>query len=391
MKIIHLCLSSFYIEDFGYQENIIPKYHRKFGHEVYILASPFSYSKKNGHVEYLSPTKYINKDGIKVIRLQNKYKLPITLNNKLKIYKDTLKYLKEINPEIIFVHGIQFYDLLTVAKYKREINPNCVIYADNHAANINSATNFFSKWILHKLFYKSIIKFSLNEIRIIFNIAPGCETFAKEMYDIPQKKMDLLYLGADTDLINLRDKENIKSVIRKELRLSNDDIVIITGGKLEYNKNIHLLIDALNLLNNSKVKLIIFGSIPESNKINLENKIKINSNIRWVGWLEGKEVYDHLISSDIAIFPGSKSALWEQAICTGLPLICKKWSGMEYVDVGGNCIFLENDSVQEILLALKKIVENDSLRYEMSAIALEKGFKRFSYEEISKKAIELKN
>ena len=34
MKILHCCLSNFYAEGFGYQENLLPKANRMAGHDV---------------------------------------------------------------------------------------------------------------------------------------------------------------------------------------------------------------------------------------------------------------------------------------------------------------------------------------------------------------------
>ena len=39
MKILHCCLAAFYIDNYGYQENILPKIHQIHGHEVKIVAS----------------------------------------------------------------------------------------------------------------------------------------------------------------------------------------------------------------------------------------------------------------------------------------------------------------------------------------------------------------
>ena len=44
MKIMHLMLSSFYIDNYSYQENLLPKYHKKLGYEVEIVASLFTFA-----------------------------------------------------------------------------------------------------------------------------------------------------------------------------------------------------------------------------------------------------------------------------------------------------------------------------------------------------------
>ena len=44
MKILHLCLSAFYIEGMSYQENLLPLFHQKMGHEVRIISSLQTFS-----------------------------------------------------------------------------------------------------------------------------------------------------------------------------------------------------------------------------------------------------------------------------------------------------------------------------------------------------------
>ena len=39
MRILHMCLAAFYIDKYSYQENILPRMHKKQGHEVQIIAS----------------------------------------------------------------------------------------------------------------------------------------------------------------------------------------------------------------------------------------------------------------------------------------------------------------------------------------------------------------
>ncbi len=39
MEILHLCLGNYFVDGYGYQENIITKMHKRQGHEVLIVAS----------------------------------------------------------------------------------------------------------------------------------------------------------------------------------------------------------------------------------------------------------------------------------------------------------------------------------------------------------------
>ncbi|CAM3268448.1 glycosyltransferase family 4 protein [Filibacter tadaridae] len=388
MKIVHLCLSNFYIEGFGYQENIIPKYHKKFGHDVTIIASRFTYRKDNGEEDLAESGKYINSDGIKVIRIDYKNKWLGKINKKLKIYKDTYKLLEKEQPDLIFNHGIQFLDLIEVARYVED-NPHCKLIVDNHAAYINSGKNFISREILHKVIYKWAIQKSLPFIEKVFVLAPGCRKFVKDMYNISDEKMEYLYLGADTDKIDFENQDEIKMKIRKNLSILDDDFVIITGGKLSKRKNIKLLLNSMKKVDSNKLKLLIFGSFSDDIKQEMLSLIESDNRVNYIGWLSGEDVYDYYLASNAAVFPGSKSALWEQAICSGLPLICKRWDGMEYVDVGGNCLFLDGDNSHQLKENIKLLMDDKTLYENMEKVAKTKGYITFSYEKIARQAIRI--
>ncbi|SDD99335.1 Glycosyltransferase involved in cell wall bisynthesis [Bhargavaea beijingensis] len=385
MKIVHLCLSSFYIDEFGYQENLIPKYNKKDGHEVTIIASTFTYNKTNGEPSTVDVGEYINNDGVKVIRVDYKYNFWGFFNDKIKIFDGTYQLLERENPDIIFCHGIQFLDLYNVTKYV-EKHPNCKLIADTHATEANSGKNFISRELLHKIIYKRAIQKSLKNIEKIYAIAPGCKYFAEEMYSIPSSKIEYLFLGADTDEINFENQNKIRNKIRNDLNIAAEDFVVITGGKITKRKNIDALLSAIKKIDKDNIKVIIFGAINTNIKEKLLQKIHQDKRVSFIGWIDSKDVYNYYLASDLAVFPGSKSALWEQAICCGLPLICKEWSGMKYVDVGGNCIFWDND-IEELRMNIESLME-DTKKYEsMRSIALTKGYETFSYEIISRKAL----
>lgn len=388
MKIVHICLSGSYNDNWGYQDNLIPKYNRKDGHDVTVITSIFIDSKTHGGYEKTNPGEYVLEDGIKIIRLPFYKNMQNYLIYKLRIYEGLYEKLEQEKPDLIFMHGIQFLDMKTVVKYIRN-NSNCKLVADNHASYDNSASNFISKEILHKIIYKKTIQKSLSYIKKIFMMAPGCKNFAKDMYNIPDEKMEYLYLGADTEKINFENKEHIKSRIRNELEIEGDDFVLITGGKLSRGKNTKLLIESLKEISNERLKLIIFGAFPNDIKDEMLNLIKTDSRIRYIGWLNGEDVYDYYLASDVAIFPGTKSALWEQAICSGLPLICKRWDGMEHVDVGGNCIFLDSDDEDKIIQSIELLANDNELYEKMANIARTKGYNTFSYEKIARQAIDV--
>ena len=147
MKIVHMCLGCFFPDNYSYQENMLPKFHKELGYDVEVIASLVTFDK-NGKGTFLPKgSTYQNEYDIKVTRLDNKN--PLKIYRKMKRFIGTYQALERANPDILFIHGCQFMDMDEVVKYLKK-HKTVRVYVDNHADFSNSGTNFFSKNILHK-------------------------------------------------------------------------------------------------------------------------------------------------------------------------------------------------------------------------------------------------
>lgn len=386
MKIVHLALSCFYIEGFGYQENLIPKYNKLDGHEVAIIASRQSFNTENGEPNYTDVGNYINSDGIKIKRIDYKKGLLRKLYIRLRIYGKTYNAIEEEKPDLIFMHGIQFWDMKEVIRYIKN-NPECKLIADNHATYENSATNWLSKNLLHKVIWKNIIQDSLQYIDKIYCITPSTKKLAIEYYKIPEQKTEFLYLGADIIESDIQNSTETRNTVRKELKIPDDATVIISGGKLTAEKKVILLLDAVYQIKNDTLKVILFGSIGDDIRQDLNQKIERDKRIIYLGWINSTEVYKYFFASDIAIFLGTQSALWQQAIGSGLPTIFNSPEDISYLDMGGNTIFLKNANINQVKNEILQLIDIPQKLYKMKDIALKYGYNTFSYQQIAKRAI----
>ena len=68
MKIAHICLSNFYVDGFGYQENDLVREHVAAGHDVLVLAS--TETIRGDRTTHGEPGSYLGGDGAQVIRAQ---------------------------------------------------------------------------------------------------------------------------------------------------------------------------------------------------------------------------------------------------------------------------------------------------------------------------------
>lgn len=382
MKVIYICLEQPYIDNWGYHENILPKYTKNLGCESVVIGSRdiFPNFLKNKY-EYLNKTVPYEIDGVKIIRLKSK----VNILNRLVIHSNLLKTIENENPDIIYLHGAQSLSLLTLVKYKKR--KGCKLIVDFHSDYGNSGKGKLSRNILHKLIWKSVIKHSEKNIDKLYCISPWVKEFVKDTYNIKEHNIEMTYLGADDDKINFNDKELIRKNIRAKLNIGIKDKVIISGGKINKDKNIDKLINAVDNINDENIKLIIFGSIEKEYADEIEPLLNSSDKTSYVGWINAEEIYNYYLASDIAVFPGTQSALWQQAIYCGLPLIVKKWPMSDYLN-DGNVLFLESDNVDEIENKINYIIHDENKMNEMSKISIRAGQEKFSYTMIAKKILE---
>jgi len=385
MKILHLCLANFYVDNFSYQENMLAKFHKNMGLDVEIIASLFSFDENGKGCYLIKSGSYINEYGIPVTRLEYKNSI---FSKKLRQYKDVFEAIAKAKPNIIFVHGCQFLDIKYVVKYAKN-HPNVRIYVDNHADFSNSARNFLSKNVLHKIIWKSCAKKIEPYTTKFYGVLPARVDFLKNIYKISEEKIELLVMGADDEKVKEAKDPIIRKQIREKHNVNDSDFLIVTGGKIDNaKKQILLLMEAVKRIKMDNVKLLVFGSVLNELKKDV-NYLVDGDKIQYIGWIKSEESYKYFAASDLVIFPGRHSVFWEQVVGQGIPIIAKYWEGTTHIDLGGNCKFLYNDSIDEIYDMIYSLICNKKELTNMKKVAEEKGMNYFSYNEISSRAISL--
>lgn len=386
MKIVHICLGCFYIDNYSYQENMLPKFHKQMGLDVEIIASTLSFDK-NGNACNIEPRVYLNEYGIKVTRLAYKRYIPSRIAKFLRIYEGFSAALENAKPNIIFVHGCQFCDIRIIVEYAK--THNITIYVDNHADFSNSATNWLSKNILHKGLWRYCAHLIEPYTKMFYGVLPVRVDFLKNIYKLPKDKCQLLVMGADDELVEKAKENGARETVRFRYGINSGDFLIITGGKIDrWKTQTLLLMEAVHKIHRSDVKLLVFGSVTEDLKSKIE-KLADGHVVQFIGWVKSCDSYELFEAADLVVFPGRHSVMWEQVVGQGIPIVVKDWPGTHHVDLGGNVCYLENDSVSGIQDTLNRIISQPDVYNDMKKAAQEKGLKEFSYKEISKRSIDL--
>lgn len=383
MKVLHLCLGNFFIDNYSYQENMLTKFHKEMGYEVEVLASLFSFDENGKGCLLKKGGRYYNEYNIPVTRLEYK---GLKINRKLRRYKGTYEAICNANPDIIFIHGCQFLDIKYVVKYAKQ-NPKVKIYVDNHADFSNSARNFLSKNILHRIIWRYCAHLIEPYTTKFYGVLPARVDFLKNIYKLPEEKLELLVMGADDEKVAEARDENVKRQIRERYGIKPDDFLIMTGGKINNAKRQTLLLmETVKQIERADVKLIVFGSVIDELKEEI-NRLVDGIKIQYIGWVESEDSYNYFAASDLVVFPGRHSVFWEQVVGLGIPMIVKYWEGTTHIDLGGNCEFLIRDSKEELSKTISELINNKEKYDKMKKAASSKKKEDFLYSVIARKSI----
>lgn len=353
MKIIMIGLSSVYTEKMSYQDNQLSKAFADMGHDVLFVSNNQKFD--NGHNIVYTGEETVYDGKVQITRIKYKKIINNFFSEKIRKVNRLYSIIETFNPDIIYVHGMNTVELRTIKKYILR-NKKCLFIADTHADKHNSAQNFISKWILHRIFYKRLIKATYKYLDKIFYVSTETKDFLKEMYNLKEDKLEYLPLGGD--FVELKELYVIRNNKRKELKISDNEILIVHSGKINKQKNTEVLLHALSKLKSRRLKLIIIGSIEEGLKNHLLKKIESDSRVKYLGWRKNDEIADILAATDIYCQPGTQSATLHNAASAMCSLMIRPYQS--YMDLYGDTPFYINDE-KDIINHLKNILDQPQL------------------------------
>ena len=383
-KILHVSLNGILTDGWSYQENLLTKYHKKLGYEVTIITSKWIYGK-DGQLHIDDRNEYINCDGVKVVRLT-------TIGNtffssKFKRYNKLYESIDKEHPDILFIHSVAFCDVPVIVRYIKS-HKDVIAYADNHADYSNSASNWISKVFLHGLIWRYYAHQLAPYIKRFYGVLPARVEFLKTMYSLPPEKCELLVMGADDELLEKYISPNYRKTTRIQHGISDSDFLVVTGGKINnYRPETINLMQAIKGINRDDIKLVVFGSVSDELKEEFFKSCD-DSHVIFAGWLSSDDIYKLFFASDLIVFPGLHSVLWEQAVAQGKPCVFRDIEGFHHVDHGGNALFVSDVSIENLRRTILQIVDDPNMYESMKQAAESSGKNVFSYMNIAKKSIQ---
>lgn len=357
MKILHCCLSNFYIDGYNYQENMLVREHVKAGHDVQVLASTEIYDQ-NGKLSYSAPRRYRSSDGADVVRLPYRKLGPHALMKKIRAYPGVYDRLRSAEPDVILFHGTCAWELLSVLRYKKNY-PTVKLYLDSHEDFNNSARSFLSKNILHRLFYRPIFRKSIPHVEKILCISIETMDFIGRFYGCPKEKIEYFPLGGS--IFNDVDYQSNRNNIRKENGIKPGELIFFQSGKFDKNKKLaEALIAFQTLPRFDNAKYLIAGVLQDDIKDDVEALIAKDERITFLGWKTAPELMQLLCAADVYVQPGSQSATLQNSICCRCAVIVDDVPS-HYPFVKGNGWMVDSTEalVQAFEAAIQAFQENE--------------------------------
>ena len=201
---------------------------------------------------------------------------------------------------------------------------------------------------------------------------------------VPTNKIETVHNGINLTNFSRKSTTNVN---REQMGFSEEDFVMIYSGRINQEKGVSELIDAmLSIKNISDIKLMIIGGSFFGNALKDDNFIQslkkkaevIKEKIIFTGFLPYNLMPDYYQISDIAVIP----SIWDdpfpttelEAQAMGLPIITTVRGGIPEEVSERNAILLETDNnfVNSLASAILDLYQHPEKRRQMAAVSLER-------------------
>ncbi|HJV46416.1 MAG TPA: glycosyltransferase family 4 protein [Bacillota bacterium] len=273
------------------------------------------------------------------------------------------KHLKKMNPDIVMVENRPSY----ICRLKSFI-PRVAIVLNMHSTVFSSPPTITKE---------EMVEVS-KEVDALITNSEYLRKYFVEKYPFFNMKTFAVHLGINPDPFQkARKKEAAVARIKRELRITERDQVLLFVGRLLKEKGLHLLLDVLPKLTEEfpRLKLIITGSPVYGRNIHTPyvKFLKQKTN-----WLKNQVLFTNFIKpqhipyiyqlADIVVIP----SLWEEpfgrvnleAMASTKPIVASDRGGIpELVKHEQNgCIFSIENYRQELYRSIRLLLQSKELR-----------------------------
>ena len=339
-------------------------------HKIHDITVYSIYNNKtdnhSAHASLVNHYYYIDTNSLlarikRFIYLHTSYKKNISLNNRfIEFYfEQAAKHLRKCNYDIIILENRPSYAL----KLRGITTAKLVYHLHNEKLNVSTPS------------YQEIYDAASVIICVSDYISKSVRTINPH-----DTKCVTVHNGID-----LHTFTSPSYIARKDIGLNDDDFIIIYSGRINPEKGIMELIEAISRMTNySNIKLLVIGSsffgdvtIEDDFTKELRKKTEhIKDRILFTGYIPYKDVPAYLGLADIAVEP----SMWEEAfgltvleaMAAGLPLITTRSGGIPEICENVALIVDRSHIIDNIIHGIEQLYNNPGLRKIMSEKSLDR-------------------
>ena len=374
-----LILTQYYPPETGAPQNRLSGLARELkqmGHEVVILTAMPNYPAMQIHPDYLGKKYvldefenipvhrawiYVSKNRSIISRLMNYFSFTFSSMFYASKIKGNFDYLMVESPPLFL--GISAWWISKRKKAKMVFNVSDLWPESAEKLGVISNKMFLKlATILEEWLYKKSYMVTGQTQGIVQNIQTR----------FPNKKVHWLPNGVDESIFSFKKQENV----RQQLKLSNDDFLIMYGGIIGLAQGLDVILDAAKLLPaESKITYLLLGDGPEKNR--LQQRV-VDEKIARVKFLElvSREVVPSYVDAvDVAVIPLKKMDLFLGAIpskifenlALGKPLLLSVDGEARslFIDQGNAGLFIEPENSKMLAEKSLQMEANPEMVCEM--------------------------
>jgi glycosyltransferase involved in cell wall biosynthesis len=276
-----------------------------------------------------------------------------------------VKNRKDIEAIVIPLKMRQSYDLKAIYNLCKIVKNNKIDIISTH-----SGKDAWLGAIVGKIMNKKVVRVRHLQTPInstaSYNMSTKVVTVSKQVKEyleqkgVKKEKLQTIYTGIDTNKFY----PQATDILREELKLENETIIIGIVAVLRGAKRHKDLIEAISKID-ANIKLIIVGDGPQLE--NIQKIIKDKNLQNRIIMLGHREDIDKILPSfDIFVLPSNMEALGTsilEASACAIPCVGSRVGGIPECIIDNKTGFLfENQNVNELKIALEKLIFDKSLR-----------------------------
>ena len=379
MRILIVTTGNEFTPSMLYKENYVIKAAQDHGDEIFVFANQYTYVK--GKTELAVAQEKV--EGYTLKRFKYRSYGNKMLTSRVRRIDGLENEIVRLKPDLIFFNCGQVYNIKNLKLIKQAL-PDVKIVIDFSTKYLNSARNWFSKNILHRLIYRSWLQEALPYVDKIFYISQESKVFAQEMYKIPDEIMEHNNLPGET--IPVETKMAYKHEVFAKMGMTKDTIMFMYSGKIYPEKKVDHLVRAFVRTEVPNFRLIIIGVYTDdASRLTIEPLIASDKRIKFMNFVSGSELTKYVCAADLYIQPGSISQTCQTAVCCGTPL-CFNDIPTHREIYNGNGFFV--DSEEDIYNVFETIGKNPAILKEMSGKAYLMANEELDYHVIYRKILQ---